>query len=116
MCDVANMWGFRKHKPTQPVDSPCFSLLQKRRLSGKIEDETCVTRKEALSRMMLLPYVVLVLKTASYRKDKDMAGFSEPVVRLRVNQRLKHKTRKTHLDNADPTLRNPALLRTMALT
>ena len=53
---------------------------------------------------------------AQNRKDKDMAGFSEPVVRLRVNQRLKHKTRKTRLDNADPTLRNPALLRAMALT
>jgi hypothetical protein len=66
--------------------------------------------------MMVLPYVVLMLKTASYCKDKDMAGFSEPVVRLRVNQRLKHKTRKTRLDNADPTLQNPALLRAMALT
>ena len=76
----------------------------------------CITQKEALSRMMVLPYILLVLKTASYRKDKDMAGFSEPVVRLQVNQRLKDKTRKMRLDTADPTLRNPALLCAMVLT
>ncbi len=67
---------------------------------------------------MVLPHVNLVLKTASCRKDRDMpaTSFSEPVVRLRVNLRLKYKTKKTRLDDANPTLRNPALLRAMALT